>query len=159
MVEKRIVSSVDKAHAKYSLTEQKSRDLMERQNITVEYHKHKMEDKFFSRDEAHKRVQDNRTAFIKRESARHNQKVAARERIMHSISVEQTQRKEVRKLRVLDNLSNLERERKKTQEFKDFWLKKEFIKNAVNQEISSTANQLVNQAKVWNNSTEVAAVH
>ena len=32
----------------------------------------------------------------------------------------------------MDTTANLERERKKKQEFQDFWLKKEFVKNAFN---------------------------
>ena len=51
-------------HAKFSLTQQKSRDLQERQTLTVDYMKQKMEDKFFQRDDAKQRVKDNHTAFI-----------------------------------------------------------------------------------------------
>ena len=46
--------------------------------------------------------------------------------------MENEQKKEIKKLRVLDNSTNMERERKKKQEFQDFWLKKEFVKNAFN---------------------------
>ena len=66
------------------------------------------------------------------EKKRHNTKIEARERILREISVDHEQRKEMRKLRLMDTTSNLERERKKKQEFQDFWLKKEFVKNAFN---------------------------
>ena len=66
------------------------------------------------------------------EKKRHNTKIEARERILRDISVDHEQRKEMRKLRLMDTTSNLERERKKKQEFPDFWLKKEFVKNAFN---------------------------
>ena len=66
------------------------------------------------------------------EKKRHNTKIEARERILRDISVDHEQRKEMRKLRLMDTASNLERERKKKQEFQDFWLKKEFVKNAFN---------------------------
>ena len=66
------------------------------------------------------------------EKKRHNTKIEARERILRDISIDHEQRKEMRKLRLMDTTSNLERERKKKQEFQDFWLKKEFVKNAFN---------------------------
>ena len=58
------MASNDRMHAKFSLTQQKSRDLQERQTLTVDYMKQKMEDKFFQRDDAKQRVKDNHTAFI-----------------------------------------------------------------------------------------------
>jgi len=41
-------------------------------------------------------------------------------------------KKEGRRLRVEDTITNLERERKKKQEAQDFLMKKEFVKNAFN---------------------------
>lgn len=58
--------------------------------------------------------------------------MAARERILKNIKAEQAQKAELVKLRELDADYNLERERKKKQEFQDYWLKKEFFKNAFN---------------------------
>ena len=47
-------------------------------------------------------------------------------------------------LRQIDAQATLERERRKKQEFQDFWLKKEFVKNAFNQEASLTASTMIN---------------
>ena len=68
--------------------------------------------------------------------------------ILRNISLEHEQKKEMRKLRNLDNSVNVERERKKKQEFQDFWLKKEFVKNAFNQEANLTASQMVQTSKM-----------
>ena len=62
--------------------------------------------------------------------------------------MEHEQKKEMRKLRCVDNSVNVERERKKKQEFQDFWLKKEFVKNAFNQEANLTASQMVQTSKM-----------
>jgi hypothetical protein len=51
---------------------------------------------------------------------------------LSNISIDGMQKKERRQLRVADALFNLEMERKKKQESQDFWLKKEFVKNAFN---------------------------
>ncbi len=69
---------------------------------------------------------------MKNEANRHKKKMAAREKILKNIKAEQAQKAELVKLRELDADYNLERERKKKQEFQDYWLKKEFFKNAFN---------------------------
>jgi len=46
----------------------------------------------------------------------------------------------MRKLRVMDNEVNQDRERARKQEFQDYLLKKEFVKNAFNQEASILAS-------------------
>ena len=46
----------------------------------------------------------------------------------------------MRRLRVMDNEVNQDRERNKKQEFQDYLLKKEFVKNALNQEASLLAS-------------------
>ena len=58
--------------------------------------------------------------------------------------MEQDQKKEMNQLRQIDAQATLERERRKKQEFQDFWLKKEFVKNAFNQEASFTASTMIN---------------
>lgn len=58
--------------------------------------------------------------------------MSAREAILHNIHLEHEQKKEMTKLRHMDSIVNLERERRKKQESQDFWLKKEFVKNAFN---------------------------
>lgn len=86
------------------------------------------------------KAKEERQNFLRREDHRHKTKIAARERILKNISAEQAQKQEMHKLKTLDAEYNLERERKKKQEFQDFWLKKEFFKNAFNQEASFTAS-------------------
>ena len=65
----------------------------------------------------------------------------------------------MRKLRVMDNSINQDRERRRKQEFQDFCLKKEFVKNAFNQEACYTASQMINTSKLMNSTFEVEAVH
>ena len=65
----------------------------------------------------------------------------------------------MRRLRVMDNMMNQERERKNKQESQDFWLKKEFVKNAFNQEASFTASQMINTSKLMSSTLEIDAVH
>ena len=45
------------------------------------------------------------------------------------------------------------------QEAQDFLLKKEFVKNAFNQEASFEAMQMINQSKLMNNSIEVDVIN
>ena len=63
------------------------------------------------------------------------------------------------KLRQMDTLMNLERERKRKQETQDFWLKKEFVRNAFNQEANMTASQMIRTSKLMTQSMEVDTVH
>jgi len=59
----------------------------------------------------------------------------------------------------MDTIQNQERERRRKQEFQDFWLKKEFMKNAFNQEASQTVNQMVASQKLVTNNIELRAVN
>jgi len=53
---------------------------------------------------------------LRKEKLRHENKVSARETILHNISMEHEQKKEMAKLRQMDSIMNLERERKRKQE-------------------------------------------
>lgn len=99
------------------MTWQKSKEVSNRHNESVEEHRNKNYERFSTRDEQLRRAQDERNQFIRREEHRHNAKLATRERILNNISVEQSCKKEIRKLRTMDAISNQERERKKKQEF------------------------------------------
>ena len=59
----------------------------------------------------------------------------------------------------MDTIQNQERERRRKQEIQDFWLKKEFMKNAFNQEASQTVNQMVASQKLVTNNIELRAVN
>lgn len=48
----------EKVYNKFNLTQQKSRDLNERTTLTVDYHKQKNDERFFTRDEGLKRAAD-----------------------------------------------------------------------------------------------------
>lgn len=155
----RLYNQSEKVYNKYNQTERKSRDLRNRTTLTVDDHRQRNMDRFATRDQALRKASDARNDFLKSESRRHNSKIDARDRILHNISVDQAQRSELRKLRLADTASNIGRERKKKQEFQDFCLKKEFMKNAFNQEASQTVNQMLNTSKMFNNSVELDAVH
>ena len=144
---------------KFNLQQAKSRDIAERTNHSIEDHRAKNEERFYTRDEGLKKVKEERDQFLRKEDQRHKQKLQARDRIMRNISVEHAQKIEMRKLRVMDASSNLERERYKKQEFQDFQLKRELIKNAFNQEASQMAQSMITQHKLSTNFEEVEAVN
>ena len=58
----------------------------------------------------------------------------------------------------MDTITNQERERKRKQEFQDYLLKKEFVKNAFNQEASITAMNLINSSKLSTGKVEVNTI-
>ena len=111
-----------------------------------------------TRDEGLKKAKQERDDFLRREDRRHKTKILARETILQNISMEQQQKKEMTKLRKMDTIENIERERKQKQESQDFWLKKEFVKNAFNQEASGMAATMINQSKLMSQSVEVDTV-
>lgn len=117
---------------KYQMTQRKTKDLKERTATSVEEHRQKNYERFYLRDEGLDRKKEERDQFLKKEAQRHNSRIKAREVILSNISIDGMQKKERRQLRVADALFNLEMERKKKQESQDFWLKKEFVKNAFN---------------------------
>lgn len=104
----------------------------------------KNDERFYTRDEQLKRKKDERKEFLRKEEDRHNKNVGKRDVILKNIAMEQDQKKEMNQLRQIDAQATLERERRKKQEFQDFWLKKEFVKNAFNQEASLTASTMIN---------------
>ena len=69
-----------------------------------------------TRDEGLKKAKHDREDFLKREDRRHNSKILARETILQNIAIEQQQKKEMTKLRQMDTIENIERERKRKQE-------------------------------------------
>lgn len=69
-----------------------------------------------TRDEGLKKAKQDRDDFLRREDRRHKNKILARETILHNISMEQQQKKEMTKLRKMDTIENIERERKQKQE-------------------------------------------
>jgi len=83
----------------------------------VEDHRLKNQERFATRDEGLRKVAKDHKDFLKREDNRHTSKIEARERILLSMSVDLEQQKEMRMLRFMDVESNVERERKKKQEF------------------------------------------
>ena len=101
---------------KFNLQQQKSRELSERMNHSVDAHRTMNDERFYTRDEGLKKAKNDRDDFLKREDRRHRTKLEARERILKNISIENAQKKELRKLRVMDTTFNLERERKRKQE-------------------------------------------
>ena len=128
---------------KHKLQQQKSRDIADRINSSVEDHRALNYDRFYQRDIGLKRVEENRQEFLKSEAQRHNTKIKAREQLLSSIHTENQQKKEMNRLRMIDSVSNVERERKRKQESQDFYLKKQFLKNAFNQEASVTAQSMI----------------
>ena len=132
------------ALTKFNTTAQKSRDLSQRMQASIEDHRLKNEERFITRDEGLKKAKEDREDFIRREDKRHKKKIMARERILRNISIEQAQKQELRLLQVKDAENNLERQRMLKQEKQDFLLKKETIKNAFNQEASMTASFMIN---------------
>lgn len=157
--ESRLYNQSAKVYNKFTSTNMKSRDLKERTMNTVEDHKQRNEERFGVCNEGLQRAADQRSQFLKREEKRHKTKVEARDNILLNMSVDHEQRREMRKLHLVDTSVNIDRERKKKQEFQDFLLKKEFMKNAFNQEANNAAAQMVNQSKLLTNSMEVEAVH
>jgi len=117
---------------KFQTTERKTRELRERTATSVEEHRQKNYERFYLRDEGLDKKKEERDQFLKKEAQRHNSRIKAREKILESISIDEAQKRERRQLRVADAILNMERERKKKQETQDFWLKKEFVKNAFN---------------------------
>ena len=69
-----------------------------------------------TRDEGLKKAKYDREDFLRREDKRHKTKILARETILQNISMEQQQKKEMTKLRKMDTIENIERERKRKQE-------------------------------------------
>ena len=130
--ESRLFNQSEQVQKKLDMTNQKSHDLNERTIMTVEDHRIRNEERFCTRDEGLSRAADQRSEFLKRENTRHKTKVQARERILFSISIDQEQKKEMRRLHINDTAENINRERNKKQQFQDFVLKKEFMKNAFN---------------------------
>ena len=84
---------------------------------SVEDHRLKNEERFYTRDEGLKKAKDERNDFLRKEDKRHKDKLEAREKILRNISVDHAQKIEMRKLRFMDASANLERERFKKQEF------------------------------------------
>lgn len=102
---------------KFKSQEDKSRDLLDRTTNSVEMHRQKNFDRFFTRDEGLKKAKNDRDDFLRSEARRHNSKLKAREQILNKIHIEHAQKAEMNHLRVMDAQSNLERERRKKQEF------------------------------------------
>lgn len=117
---------------KYSTQQKKAKDLNKRTMMTVDDHREMNATRFFTRDEGLARTKESRDEFLLKEKRRHNTKIQARETILMNMQNEHEQKKEMTKLRQMDTLVNLERERKKKQETQDFLLKKEFVRNAFN---------------------------
>ena len=115
---------------------------------SIEYKKEKDYERFYTRDVSLKRNAEDREQFLKSEAQRHNKRVKARDELLKSISMEHNQKTEMSRLRKIDNMQNVERERKKKQEAQDFYLKKQFLKNAFNQEASITAQSMIHQQKI-----------
>ena len=136
------------------MIQHKSRELNERTQNSVDNHRQKNFERFMQRDDGLQRTKAERDAFLRKEMKRHTDKVKAREVILGNISVENMQKREERKLRFMDQSYNFERERKKKQETQDFWLKKEFVRNAFNAQASLTASQMVNTSKLQSNVVE-----
>ena len=85
--EKRLLNQSEKVYNKFTVTNQKSRDLKERNLMTVDDHKQRNEERFYTRDEGLQRVEQQRSEFLRREENRHNLKIEARERILFNMSV------------------------------------------------------------------------
>ena len=68
----------------------------------VSDHREKNAERFTTRDEGLRKAEQERSTFLKNEFNRHNTNLKHRERILHNISVERAQRKEMRKLRLMD---------------------------------------------------------
>ena len=96
---------------KFNLQQQKANELAERVATSVEDHRNKNEERFYTRDEGLKKAKDERNDFLRKEDKRHKDKLEARDHILRNISVEHAQKIEMRKLRFMDANSNLERER------------------------------------------------
>ena len=56
--DRKLLNHSEKVYNKFNLTQQKSRDLNERTNMTVDYHKQKNTERFYTRDEGLKRAAD-----------------------------------------------------------------------------------------------------
>lgn len=87
---------------KFQSQQEKSRELNERTNNSIERHRQKNYDRFYTRDEGLKKAKQEREDFLKSEARRHNSKLKARESILNSLSIEHAQKSELNSLRVLD---------------------------------------------------------
>ena len=56
--DRKLLNHSEKVYNKFNLTQQKSRDLNERTNMTVDFHKQKNTERFYTRDEGLKRAAD-----------------------------------------------------------------------------------------------------
>lgn len=117
IVENRIFDKSSKVYNKYNVTMKKTREIHDRVTLTVDDHRRHNVERFSTRDLGLRKEKDAYSNFLKKENKRHTTKVEARERILYNMTVEHAQKKEMRKLRLQDTTSNLERERKKKQEF------------------------------------------
>ena len=65
-------------------------------------------ERFWKRDEGLRKVSQEREDFLRKEEKRHKLKVEQRDKIIKDISLENEQKKEMRKLRVMDASFNQE---------------------------------------------------
>ena len=93
---------------KFNSTKQKSRELRDRNNILIEDHRQMNAERLYKRDEGLKQRSQEREDFLRREELRHKKKIEQRDQIFKDISLENEQKKEMRKLRVMDASFNQE---------------------------------------------------
>ena len=76
--------------------------------MSIEYHREMNAERFYKRDEGLKQRSQEREDFLRKEDKRHKLKIEQRDKIMKDISLENEQKKEMRKLRVMDASFNQE---------------------------------------------------
>ena len=91
------------AVVKYNAQRAKSKEIAERTNHSIEEHRTKNVERFQTRDEGLKKVKDDRAIFLRREEKRHKSHISAREVILKNIKMENEQKAEMQKLRIMDN--------------------------------------------------------
>ena len=89
---------------KHKLQQQKSREIADRLNNSVDEHRAMNFDRFYQRDIGLKKNEENRQEFLKSEAQRHNKKVKARDQLLSSIQTENHQKKEMNRLRMMDTV-------------------------------------------------------
>jgi len=86
--ETRLATACEKAIKKFNSTYQKSTDVAKRLDSDAETLRQMNDERFSTRDMGLKRAKDERNDFLNREQMRQKNHLAARERILHNMSME-----------------------------------------------------------------------